>query len=73
MVPGVRKLSLGLCVSLLLFPTVAGAVGLVAGAETTDVRIAVAQGPQRTTRWYSITASGTAPMLWVIPTRQSGN
>jgi hypothetical protein len=48
----------------------AHAVGLVLGAEPTQVRMAVAPAPDRTTRWYSITASGTQPFAWIVPVQR---
>lgn len=62
-----RKLSLALLL-LVLVPRPARALGLVVGADTTDVRVAVASEADRTTHWYSITTTAAEPVLWVIPT-----
>ncbi len=42
-------------------------MGLVLGAEATQVRVAIAPAPDRTTRWYGVTASGTQPFAWIVP------
>jgi hypothetical protein len=45
----------------------ASAVGVVLGAEATNVRVAIAPAPDRTTRWISLGVSGTQPFVWIVP------
>jgi hypothetical protein len=40
---------------------------MVLGAEPITVRVAVAPGVDRTTRWYSLDVGGQSPLVWVIP------
>lgn len=48
-------------------PEDARAAGMVLGAEPVAVRVAIAPGDDRTTRWYSLGVGGSAPVVWVLP------
>lgn len=64
-----RTILTGLLFSAVMFGASrpAHAVGTVLGAEPTQLRIAVAPAPDRTTRWLSLTVSGSQPFVWIVP------
>lgn len=65
----VRRLAFGtlLALGLVTSPEDARAAGMVLGAEPVAVRVAIAPGADRTTRWYSLGVGGQASLVWVLP------